>query len=151
MAVSGASAMVYQVAWGRTLSMVYGSSVYGVAIMLSTFLFGITAGSILASWWLARRAPRDPWLRVAQLLMGSAVLAFVSLIISRSLPFLFLNFYTSVDGNDGTLFRVSVRHFCSADAAFDDGTGRHVALSPSMPYPRQPHSAPRLHDSTAGT
>ena len=44
LAVSGATAMVYEMAWSRTLSMVYGSSIYGVSIMLSTFLVGIALG-----------------------------------------------------------------------------------------------------------
>ena len=47
LAVSGATAMVYEMAWSRTLSMVYGSSVYGVSIMLSTYLVGIALGSWL--------------------------------------------------------------------------------------------------------
>jgi hypothetical protein len=47
--LSGASAMVYEVAWSRTLSMIYGSSVYGVSIMLSTFLLGIAIGSSSSS------------------------------------------------------------------------------------------------------
>ena len=109
-AVSGASAMVYEVAWGRTLSMVYGSSVYGVSIMLSTFLLGITLGAGLAARFLGRHQilgtanTGDPLLRLAKVLIASATLAFVSLIMARSLPFVFLNFYTSIEGADGTLF-----------------------------------------------
>ncbi|HXV61019.1 MAG TPA: tetratricopeptide repeat protein [Vicinamibacteria bacterium] len=104
-AVSGASAMVYEVAWSRTLSMVYGSSVYGVSIMLSTFLFGIALGSAAAAAYLRRR-PRgeNDRLRLAKALVASAGFAFLSLVIARSLPFLFLNLYTSFDGRPGTLF-----------------------------------------------
>ena len=103
-AVSGASAMVYEVAWGRTLSMVYGSSVYGVSIMLSTFLLGITIGSALATRYLRTRPSGDKILRLAKVLASSAVLAFMSLLVARSLPFVFLNFYASIEGWEGTLF-----------------------------------------------
>jgi spermidine synthase len=105
-AVSGASAMVYEVAWGRTLSMVYGSSIYGVSIMLSTFLLGITIGAVAATRFLKTRTEdgSDPLLRLAKLLIASATLAFASLIVARSLPFVFLNFYTSLEGAEGTLF-----------------------------------------------
>jgi spermidine synthase len=102
--LSGASAMVYEVAWSRTLSMVYGSSVYGVSIMLSTFLLGIAAGSALAAAFLKRRSGGDPLSRLARALLFSATFAFVSLLVARRLPFLFLNFYTSFEGSQGTLF-----------------------------------------------
>ena len=109
-AVSGASAMVYEVAWGRTLSMVYGSSVYGVSIMLSTFLLGITLGAALATRFLRGHQilgasnTGDPLLRLAKVLIASATLAFASLLVARSLPFVFLNFYASIEGAEGTLF-----------------------------------------------
>ena len=105
-AVSGASAMVYEVAWGRTLSMVYGSSVYGVSIMLSTFLLGITLGALIATRFLRKHqsGKANPLLRLAQVLIASATLAFVSLLVARSLPFVFLNFYSSIEGAEGTLF-----------------------------------------------
>jgi len=103
-AVSGASAMVYEVAWGRTLSMVYGSSVYGVSIMLSTFLLGLTLGSALAARYLRRYGSANQMLRLAKALIASATLAFASLIVARSLPFVFLNFYASIEGRDVTLF-----------------------------------------------
>jgi spermidine synthase len=103
-AVSGASALVYEVAWGRTLSMVYGSSVYGVSITLSTFLLGIALGSALAARFLRRRRTEHRLLRLARALAASAILAFLSLLVARSLPFLFLNFYTSSNGRDAALF-----------------------------------------------
>lgn len=105
-AISGASAMVYEVAWGRTLSMVYGSSVYGVSIMLSTFLLGITLGAFFATRFLRGRPSgmANPLLRLAKVLIASATLAFASLLVARSLPFVFLNFYSSIEGAEGTLF-----------------------------------------------
>ncbi len=102
--LSGASAMVYEVAWSRTLSMVYGSSVYGVSIMLATFLLGIATGSALTARFLKRRGGGDPFSRLAMALLLSATFAFASLLVARRLPFLFLNFYSSFEGSEGTLF-----------------------------------------------
>ena len=104
LAVSGATAMVYEMAWSRTLSMVYGSSVYGVSIMLSTFLVGIALGS----WLAAVRVRRRPatMLGAVWLLAGSAWAAFVSLSVGGRLPFLFLDLYRWVDGGTTGLFGV---------------------------------------------
>ena len=104
LAVSGATAMVYEMAWSRTLSMVYGSSVYGVSIMLSTFLVGIALGS----WVAAARVRRRPatMLGAVWLLAGSAWAAFVSLYVGGRLPFLFLDLYRRVDGGTTGLFGV---------------------------------------------
>jgi spermidine synthase len=104
LAVSGATAMVYEVAWSRTLSMVYGSSVYGVSIMLSTFLVGIALGS----WLAAARVRRSPatLLGAVWLLAGSAWAAFVSLHVGGRLPFLFLDLYRWVGGGTTELYGV---------------------------------------------
>jgi len=48
-ALSGAIAMVYEVCWTRTLLMVIGSSTYAFTVMLSTFLAGIFAGSLICA------------------------------------------------------------------------------------------------------
>ena len=104
---SGAVAMVYEVAWGRMLAMVYGSSVYGVSIMLSTFLLGLAGGSALAAFLLRRRPASR--LALAWLLIGSAGTGFVSLLVAQRLPFVFVDLYRlygSVEGRDPALFLI---------------------------------------------
>ena len=48
--LSGATALVYQVAWMRMLSLFFGSDIYAAAITLSVFMGGLSLGS-----WLAGR------------------------------------------------------------------------------------------------
>ena len=52
--LSGFSAMVYEVAWTRALSLVLGSSIYAFCTMLATFLGGIALGSAYARQDLSR-------------------------------------------------------------------------------------------------
>lgn len=104
MAVSGASAMVYEVAWSRTLSLVYGSSIYGVSIMLSTYLLGLAMGSALASFLLRKRSQPISYRVASWLLVGSSGGAYVSLLVTRNLPYVFLNLYRSAPEQDLTLF-----------------------------------------------
>ena len=109
LATSGAVAMIYEVAWGRMLAMVYGSSVYGVSIMLSTFLFGLAGGSALAAFLLRRRRRPASRLVLAWLLIGSAGTGFASLLVAQRLPFVFLDLYRlygSVEGRDPALFLI---------------------------------------------
>jgi spermidine synthase len=73
--VSGAIAMIYEVAWTRTLCLVIGSTTYAFSIMLSTFLIGIAFGSLQSSR-LADRA-KDPsfWFAMVQVWLALAGLA----------------------------------------------------------------------------
>jgi spermidine synthase/MFS family permease len=57
-ALSGASALCYEVVWSRALAMTIGSSIYSFAIILDTFLIGIAGGSAALSAVMGRgRAP----------------------------------------------------------------------------------------------
>jgi spermidine synthase len=101
---SAGTAMMYEVAWSRTTSLVFGSSVYGVSVMLSTFLFGLTLGAAWIARWLRHRREPVPLSYCAYSLVGSAVLGAVSLVLARSLPLLFLELYRSLPGFEGTVF-----------------------------------------------
>lgn len=48
-ALSGAVAMIYEVAWIRLCSLILGSSTYSFSIMLSAFILGIAAGGLVYS------------------------------------------------------------------------------------------------------
>jgi spermidine synthase len=65
--ISGALAMVYEVGWTRTLMMVIGSSTYAFSVMLTTFLTGIFAGSLLCARLIDRSARPLIWFAVMQL------------------------------------------------------------------------------------
>lgn len=45
--LSGMSALIYEVAWSRLLSLIFGSTVYAVATMLCAFMAGLALGSYL--------------------------------------------------------------------------------------------------------
>jgi spermidine synthase len=51
---SGATALVYQVAWTRSLSLVFGASFEAISIVLAAFMAGLAAGGV----WFGRRASR---------------------------------------------------------------------------------------------
>jgi spermidine synthase len=53
--VSGASAMAYEIAWTRALSLTLGSSTYSFTAMLTTFLAGLALGALAISRLLRHR------------------------------------------------------------------------------------------------
>ena len=44
-ALSGVSALIYQVAWNRIFSLLLGSSIYAFSLILTTFIFGLAVGT----------------------------------------------------------------------------------------------------------
>ncbi len=102
--VSGAVAMVYEVAWTRVLSLAFASSVYGVTLMLSAFLAGLAGGSAWASTALRRAARPASFRTVAWLLAGAALAAWLSLPVGHALPRLFLALHGSAMAQGTTLF-----------------------------------------------
>jgi hypothetical protein len=49
--LSGAAGLIYQVAWGKELGLIFGHTVYAIATVLAVFMAGLAAGSAyLGSW-----------------------------------------------------------------------------------------------------
>jgi spermidine synthase len=90
---SGAAALVFEVAWTRTLSTVMGSSTYALSTMLAAFMAGLSVGGLLGSV-VAERTRR---LVVAFALceLGIGALGFAVNPIIRSLTPLYVTAYYS--------------------------------------------------------
>jgi spermidine synthase len=83
--LSGFVALLYEVAWTRTLSLVVGPTVYAFSLMLTSFIVGLALGSFLASKRVDRWGGReDGWsllccrLSVLEMLVGLTTLALLA-------------------------------------------------------------------------
>jgi spermidine synthase len=83
-AISGAAAMIYEVCWTRTLSMVIGGSTYAFTVMLATFLSGIFLGSFFCAKAVDKF--RQPYLAFGVFQILVAVGCLTSLVLCRYLP-----------------------------------------------------------------
>jgi len=92
--LTGVVAMIFQIAWVRSLILVIGSSTYAYSAILVTFLLGIALGSFVFS----RIRTVGPSLPPA-LLAGIAVSAFLLLPFFDALPALFLALFKGYAGN----------------------------------------------------
>ena len=90
-ALSGFSAMVYEVTWTRALSLVLGSSIYAFCLMLATFLGGIALGSALTRRDLRTRpATMERFIGLELMLGGYGLL---SVRLFSQLPDLFVSLW----------------------------------------------------------
>lgn len=85
---SGLAALGYEVVWTRLLVLLFGSSVYAFAVMLTSFLLGLGLGGLLGGRLAARR--RDPFLLTAALQVVIAVTVLTGAPWFDRLPPLFL-------------------------------------------------------------
>ncbi|MBC8469361.1 MAG: fused MFS/spermidine synthase [Planctomycetes bacterium] len=92
-AVSGAAAMVYEVAWTRTLSLILGTTTYAFTTMLATFLLGIAIGSVL--YGRIRRAASSCSLFVL-LQYIIAFSALLTILLFDRLPFIYLSVHAKI-------------------------------------------------------
>jgi spermidine synthase len=53
---SGATALIYEVAWLRALILIFGSTAFAVSTVLATFMAGLAVGSYAVGCWVDRRA-----------------------------------------------------------------------------------------------
>src|SRR5262249_23211166 len=97
--ISGAVAMLYEVAWTRSLAQILGSSTYAFTAMLVAFLVGIALGSAVYVWLRGRRPGTALAFGVIQLAIG--VVVALTLLLFERLPELFLRGFARIDGPGG--------------------------------------------------
>lgn len=90
-ALSGSAALIYEVAWTRSLQLVLGTTVYAVSTMLTAFMAGLAIGA----WIIGRYADRIKNLPLAFCLIeaGIGIYGVLIIFIFNALPYLFLNIY----------------------------------------------------------
>src|SRR3954467_4360039 len=76
--LSGASALVYQVAWQRILALHSGVGIYSIAMIVAAFMAGLGLGSRWGGVLSADVAPRRALLRFALLEVGIAAFGALS-------------------------------------------------------------------------
>ncbi len=95
--LSGSAGLVYQILWMRNLGLFFGSDMYGVSIILSTFMGGLALGSLLGGR-LAEHTRRPlMWYGVAELGIGLIALPFTA-ILGAFDPLLHSAFVESPEG-----------------------------------------------------
>lgn len=90
-ALTGFLGLVYEVAWSRALVLVFGTSVFAFATMLTTYLVGLALGSVVMGRWVDRIGNLLRAFVVMQIIAGVAV--FVSTVAIGQLPEFFINYF----------------------------------------------------------
>jgi len=93
-AFSGMAALVYEVVWTRELSLVFGSTVYAVSIMLGAFMSGLSLGGFLGGRWAD--SSRDLGELFAKLEFGIAMFGLLSIPLIRGLPTIYFTVYNTL-------------------------------------------------------
>lgn len=105
--LSGAAALVYQVAWQRLLGLTTGVAVHSVAIITAAFLAGLGIGSHFGGIWSARLSPKRSLRAFAIIEVSVALFALVSV------PFYYGLLYRSLPELYDGMVRATVVHFLS--------------------------------------
>lgn len=95
-ALSGAAALIYEVAWTRSLSTILGSTTYALSTMLGTFMTGLAIGGILGGK-IADRS-KNPLGLFAIAEFGIGIFGFLTIPIIKFLPtvYFFVHHYFKV-------------------------------------------------------
>ena len=96
-AASGFAALAYEVAWTKTLSMILGNTTYAFTSMLTTFLLGLSLGSLIFSRLADRHGRPEALLALIQ--TGIPLLALGTLPFMEVLPQLFVDGFARLEGS----------------------------------------------------
>jgi spermidine synthase len=102
--LSGASALVFEVVWTRTLSTVMGSSTYALSTMLAAFMAGLSVGGGLGA--VASRKVKDPVRAFALCELGIGGVGLVVAPLMRSLTPVYIATYYAFHGSFGAFYVV---------------------------------------------
>ncbi len=93
-AFSGMAALMYEVLWTRELSLVFGSTVYAVSMMLAAFMSGLSLGAFLGGRWADRS--KDLIALFGRLEFGIAIFGLLSLPLVQVLPDVYFFVYDTI-------------------------------------------------------
>lgn len=82
----GFSSLVAEVVWNKYLGIYLGNNVYGLGLVLSTYLFGLAVGAWACRYWLLKSVHRTAWL--IGLLAGAAAFTTLATAWLNGLPIL---------------------------------------------------------------
>src|SRR5467141_262115 len=111
---SGAAGLIYQVAWGKALGLIFGHSVHAVATVLAVFMAGLAAGSAYIDRWSTQRTESlalYSWIEFLVAATGAFSLAGLAAVRS-----LYVAAYPSVNGLQPLL--LALRFFGAAVVLF---------------------------------
>ncbi len=95
--LSGAAALVYEVAWTRGLALVVGSSTYAFSLMLAAFILGLAIGSAIMVRLIDRVRDRVYWFAMVEI--GIGLSAMVALPVIGQLPVLIVRIVRDLAGS----------------------------------------------------
>jgi len=93
-AFSGMAALIYEVLWTRELSLIFGSTVYAVSMMLAAFMSGLSLGAILGGRWADKS--RNLFGMFGLLELGIAVFGLLTIPLVQALPTLYFFVYDTL-------------------------------------------------------
>jgi spermidine synthase len=99
--LSGAAGLVYQVAWGKALGLVFGNTVYAIATILAVFMGGLALGSAYIGKWSERYPNRVRLYAWMELIIAAA--GAVSLLGLAGVRQLYLAAYPLAQGSNVSL------------------------------------------------
>lgn len=85
------TSLVYEVAWTRELTYIFGTSVYAVSTALTSFMAGLALGSFLLGRIVDRYANRLRLFAILEMGLGSYGIATVAIFSLLNFPFFFFH------------------------------------------------------------
>ena len=93
-AFSGMAALIYEVIWTRELSLVFGSTVYAVSMMLTAFMSGLSLGAFLGGRWADRS--KNLIALFGTLELGIGIFGLLTIPLIQVLPTLYFLVYNTL-------------------------------------------------------